>query len=88
MSGVYFSLCSPYLLYSSNNTVLLGPFHLQGLTLFLPYINNQVRYKVLDEITCPLSYFKGAAIDVLEGISSFIAHFIVDVIIYTYGEYS
>ena len=44
-------------------------------------MNNQIHYKVWDEITYSFLNCNGAAVEVLEWISNFISHFIWNVII-------
>ena len=40
------------------------------LTLIPAWINNQIHYKVWDEITCPFPNFNGETVEVWEGINS------------------
>ena len=53
------------------------------LTLIPTWINNRMRSKVWDIITCPLPNFSGVIIEVWEWVSNWIPHFMMDVIIYS-----
>ena len=60
----------------------MRPNYLYGLTLILPWMSNYIHYTVLDEITNPFPNFNGCPIEVWEGKSNFITHFIGHVITY------
>ena len=57
-------------------------FYLHGLTLIPAWINNDIHYKVWDEITYPFLNFNGIAAEVWEWISNFTLHFTEFVITY------
>ena len=49
---------------------------------------NHTACKEWDEITYPFPNFNGAAVELWEWISKFILHFVMDMIIYSYGDYN
>ena len=62
--------------------VTSGPFYKHGLTLIPACISNHKHKKVWCEITHPFPNFNGSTVDILEWISNFIPHFLMDVITY------
>ena len=57
-----------------------GPFYWHWLTSIPAWISSHILNKVWDEITYPLSNFITFTVEVWEGLSNFIPHFIMDVI--------
>ena len=48
----------------SQSISISGPFHYHGLTLIPAWINNNIHYKVWDEITYLFKTFSGATVEV------------------------
>ena len=59
-----------------------GLFNWHGLTFIPAWISNYMSGKLWGEITSPFLNFNGATVEVWKWISSFILHFIIDVITY------
>ena len=59
-----------------------SPFYWGGLTLIPAWISSHMLRKVWDEIIYPFLNFNGATVEVLEWISNFIPHIIMDAITY------
>ena len=62
--------------------VPIGPFYKHGLPLIPAWISNHMLSKVRGEITYSFPNFIGCAVEVWEGISKFIQHFITGEITY------
>ena len=63
-----------------------APFYHQGLTSTLARISTRNHSKLWDEITYP--YFNGTPDEVLEWISNFMSHLMMDAITYPCREFS
>ena len=60
--------------------VARDPFYYRGFTLIPVWISNHMSNKMWDKITYPFPNFNGCRVEVVEWISNFIPHFIMEVI--------
>ena len=70
-----------------DSNLLYGAHFTNMDKLLIPaWVSNHMHSKVWNEITYPFLNFNGCTVEVLEWISDFILHFIMDVITYPYWD--